>query len=132
MSETPELNVQMPGDTNPDVETGRLEKLLSGNVDAVLAELDALTSAELRQLEALERAGKARTTILGQVTRELDRRDDESAPAAEPEVPNVNGDTKDYRHLPQDAVDPRKLQLGQRVLTKDGWVVQHPSAAPKE
>jgi len=132
MSETPELNVQMPGDTDPNVETGRLEKLLTGNVDAVLSELDALTTAELRQLEALEKAGKSRTTILGQITRELDRREDESGPAPEPEVPNVNGDAKDYRHLPQDAVDPRTLKHGQRVLTKDGWVVQHPSAAPKE
>lgn len=121
-----DLKVQEPG-TNPAVDGGKLEALADGNVGDLVEALDELDDAEIEQLLAIETAGKARTTALGAIQREIDRRagpkDDE--PKAE-DGPTPIGDAETYARMRAREVDPSKLE--RPVLTLDGWVCPHPSA----
>lgn len=118
---TADLTVQTPGDTP---EADKLQALADGTVETLLAELPSLDEIELDQLEALERAGKGRTTALGGIIRERDRRDAEGAPPLEPAAAAPT--SGDYRHLHASQVDPSKIATA--VMTLDGWVCPHPAA----
>lgn len=126
MSDTQNIQPIEPGASD---ETPRLERLLTGNIDAILGELEGLTIDELKQVEALEKAGKGRTTLLGAITRDITRREAEipdDSPEAKLDIPS----DADYRHMA--AIDVDSKSLSKPVLTRDGWVVPHPSAMPKE
>lgn len=121
---TADLTVQTPGDTP---QADKLQALADGTVETLLAELPGLDEIELDQLEALERAGKCRTTALGGIIRERDRRDAEGAPPPDsPEPAAAAPASGDYRHLRASQVDPSKISVA--VMTLDGWVCPHPAA----
>lgn len=121
-----DLKVQEPG-TNPTVDGGKVEALAEGTVGDLAEALDSLDDAELEQLLRVETAGKARTTALGAIQREIDRRA-EPSPGAEPEAQQRApiGDAQTYAQMRASEVDPTKLTAP--VLTRDGWVCPHPSA----
>ncbi len=126
-----DLTPQTPG-THPGEDLTALHALAAGTVEDLLAALPTLDEIQLDQLEAIERAGKGRTTALGALIRERDRRDAMGAPepaavtetAAPPTTPSGR---PDYSRMRARDVDPRTLTGN--VLTLDGWVCPHPAAA---
>ena len=124
MGESPELSTQTPGEL-PDVDQDRIAKIAAGTVDDVLEQLDGLSDLELEQLAAVERQGKDRSTLLGAITREIERR----AKGEEPEdtgytPPGVSGDTVNYASMR--AADVDRSKLNRPVLSVDGWVLPIP------
>ncbi len=130
MSE-PELNPQEPG-VNLAVNDSKLQAIADGNVGDFVDALDELGDEELDQLHAIEMQGKARSTALGAISREQQRRNVSLASPANDEVTEKSqlGDAESYSKMFARDVDPRKLS--RPVLTRDGWVLPHPSAIPKE
>lgn len=131
MSE-PALTPQTPGDV-PVTDAAKLEALAAGTLDDLLPALAGLDDMQLEQLLALENAGKKRTTALGAIQREIDARDapPTTAERAADAPPDDTYDDSRTRYANKRArdVDPRKIHKA--YLTKDGWVVPHPSAVPQ-
>lgn len=130
--EKDELKIQEPGAMPPALsDEAKLEALAEGTVGDLAESLDQLTDVELERLTAIETLGKGRTTALGAIAREQERReiDRNGGNAAEPAAPNI-GDSQSYAHLRASQVDTSKLTS--RVLTLDGWLLPKPQATPQE
>lgn len=123
MADDRTLNPQTPGEL-ADVDQDRITALASGTVDDVLAELEGLDVLELEQLAAVERQGKDRKTLLGAITRELERREAGADP--EPVTTKVHelGNAIDYSAMRAKDVDQAKLTSP--ALTLDGWILPLP------
>lgn len=131
MSDTTDLTPQEPG-ANPAVQTTALEALLAGEVGDLVDALPNLTDADLETLGVLEQQGAARSLVLDSIGRERDRRDAEAVtptPVVVAPTPNIDGDAVSYAHMHAHEIDSTKLRG--RVLTKDGWLLPHPSAVPQ-
>lgn len=65
--------IQEPGQTVSNDDMEALALILDGSVDSVTAELDGLNEDELRQLDALEAAGKGRKGVHEAIAAALDQ-----------------------------------------------------------
>lgn len=126
MSE-PDLTPQEPG-VLPGTDVAKLDTLAAGNVGDLVEALDQLSPAELEQLAAIEKQGKARTTALGAIQREIDSRDTSEARASQ-NVPAILADESTYANRRAAEIDPGTLT--RPVLTLDGWLLPRPSATPE-
>lgn len=128
----PDLTPQEPGDL-PSVDNDRIQAIADGNVGDLAEALDALDDTELEQLHAAELRGKARSTALGAIVREQERRqvEAEHPPTGDPgaAAPAPVGDDVSYAHMRAAEIDPRGLE--RPVLSRDGWVLPLPSARPE-
>lgn len=124
MPEDRTLTPQTPGEL-PSVNQDRITTIAQGTVDEVLESLDGLDVLELEQLAAIERQGKDRKTLMGAITRELERReagDDPEPTGYTP--PAVRGDAA--RYLDMRAEDIDRSALERPALSRDGWVLPLP------
>lgn len=125
----PALAIQEPG-AIAALDHSKLEALVDSTVSDLVEALDGLDDLELEQLSVLETAGKGRTTALGAIAREQERRAlDADMPAESPaETPNV-GDATSYAQMRAAEIDSRVLVSP--VLTLDGWLLPTPKAQPE-
>lgn len=133
MSDAPILTPQEPG-VLPGTDSAKLDAIAAGKAGEFVEALPALTDDELAQLTAIETQGKARSTALGAIVREQQRREaDRQAPATgatETTGPTPVGDDSSYARMHANEIDPRRLT--RPVLTLDGWLLPVPSAQPQE
>ena len=132
MSDEQTLTPQEPG-VLPTTDTARLDSLAAGKVPDIVEALDTLGDDELVTLAAIETQGKARSTVLGAITREQQRRAAEQAAptTAEPASDKAPfGDADSYARMHAREIDATKLT--RPVLTQDGWLLPLPSAQPQE
>ena len=127
---TPQLKPQEPG-VNPSVDSSKLEDLAAGNVGDFVEALDYLTDDELNQLAAIEAQDKARTTAIGAIKREQQRRivAIESPADDEPAAHEPIGDAASYAKMHARDIDQSKIV--RPVLTLEGWLLPVPSAVPQ-
>lgn len=124
----PALQVKEPGAID-GIEMAKLEALAAGSVGDLAEAIDSLGDDELAELATIEKLGRARTTALGAIAREQNRRKvDAEHPADDREVTGAAplGDQATYAHMHARDVDPKKLE--RPVLTRDGWVLPIPRA----
>lgn len=126
---TKNLTPQEPG-VLPTVEVNKIDAIVEGTVGDLVEAIDSLGDDELTQLHATESMGKARTTALGAILREQQRRETDGAPleAIEGTSKASLGDSESYARMHANEVDPRSLTAP--VLTLDGWVLPAPVAIP--
>lgn len=123
----PALVVQEPGSI-AGVESNKLEAIAAGTVGDLAEALDSLDDDELGLLAVLEKQGQARTTALGAITREQQRRNVAAIDPADAETNEKAplGDPTTYARMRGKDVDPKTLE--RPVLTLDGWVLPLPKA----
>lgn len=128
MTDEKDLTPQEPG---AESATSKIDALADGTVGDLAEAVDQLTGDELRALHAAEVIGKNRSTALGVIQRELERR--EFVDGATVEIEGASkadlGDRDSYSRMAGKEVDPAGLE--RPVLTRDGWVLPAPAAKPK-
>lgn len=133
MSDAPDLTPQEPG-VLPGTDSTKLDTLLAGKVGDIVEALDECSDDELVQLVAIETQGKARSTVLGGIAREQQRRlvEAEHPTSEEPALAEKAplGDDTTYARMHAREIDPSKLTRS--VLTKDGWLLPTPKATPED
>lgn len=130
VSDEQTLTPQEPGEL-PTTDTSRLDALAAGKVPDIVEALDTLNDDELVEFTAIETRGKARSTVLGAITREQQRRAAEQAAPTTDEPASDKaplGDDASYARMHAREVDASKLT--RPVLTLDGWLLPLPSASP--
>lgn len=124
-----DLTPATPGE-NPAVDTAKLEAILAGKPKDIVDALDALDSAELEQLRAIEMARKSpRPAVLKAVDMLASHRAADAALQSVEVQGNSNanlGDRERYARMHASEVDSTKLLVP--VLTLDGWVLPAPRA----
>lgn len=110
------LKPQTPGDI-VGTDTTKIDDLLQNSVTEVVQELDNLTTDEVMQALAQERAGANRKTLIVALERELDGR--EFPGDEQPAAPKSH--IHPYAHLRAKDVD--RSTLTTMVLTLDGWLL---------
>lgn len=119
-------NLKVPGEDNKDVDNDIIQMIADGSVDDMIDSVADLSDDELAALLAAEKMGKARTTALGAIAREQQRRQIDANHDDAPGIEPSGADSTSYADMNSSEIDP--ATLASPVLTKNGWLLPTPRA----